>query len=137
VIDAAGYQAEHFDDTSAVIAACYTQPPTPTDPKGDHRGAPRGRPTLPQPLRQPRISALQNASRSYPGVQNLLLAVRALGLAANISTWHLLAEDNFKQVLGVPKQTTIYALVPIGWPAGQFGPVRRRPPAHVTHWDRW
>jgi len=63
------------------------------------------------------------APNSYPGVQNLLLAARALGLAAHVSTWHLLAEGEFKRVLGVPDQTTIYALVPVGWP------VRRRPVA--------
>ena len=73
----------------------------------------------------------------YPFVQNLLLAARALGLAANLTVWHFFAENEFKQVLGVPKQVTVYALVPVGWPAGRFGPVRRRPVADVVHWDRW
>ena len=81
--------------------------------------------------------ALGGASSAYPGVQNLLIAARAHGLAANISTWHLFAEREFKAVLAVPKRVTIYALVPVGWPAGRFGPVRRRPAADVTHWDRW
>ncbi len=47
------------------------------------------------------------------------------------------AENEFKQVLGVPKQVTVYAFVPVGWPAGRFGPVRRRPVADVVHWGRW
>ncbi len=130
-------QAEHFDDTPALIAACYSPPPLPRDPR-----------LLPDLLRtvgprflarvaSPRATVIQGASSSYLGVQNLLLAARALGLAANISTWHLLAEDDFKRVLNVPKRVTIYALIPVGWPIGRFGPVRRRPVADVVHWDRW
>ncbi|MFJ6808081.1 hypothetical protein ACIQRK_18960 [Streptomyces anulatus] len=30
-----------------------------------------------------------------------------------------------------------FAAVPAGWPAGNFGPVRRRPVADVIHRDRW
>ncbi len=84
-----------------------------------------------------RMAVLAGASSSYPGAHNMLLAARALGLAANISIWHFLAENEFKRVLGVPKQVTIYALVPVGWPAGRFGAVRRRPVADVVHWERW
>jgi nitroreductase len=71
------------------------------------------------------------------GVQNLLLAARALGLAANSTVWRFFAENEFKQILGVPGHVTIYALVPVGWPAGRFGPVRRRSAADVIHWDNW
>jgi nitroreductase len=46
-------------------------------------------------------------------------------------------EKKFKQALGVPNDVTIYALIPVGWPAGNFGPVRRRPVSEVLHWDRW
>lgn len=88
-------------------------------------------------LARPRTAVVADAGSSYPGVQNLLLAARAFGLAANVTVWHLFAENEFKRVLGVPKQVTIYALVPVGWPAGRFGPVRRRPAADVVHWDRW
>ena len=78
-------------------------------------------------MANPRAAVIQGASSSsYLGAQNLLLAARALGLAANISCWHLPAEDAFKLVLGVPKHVTIYALIPVGWPIGRFGPVRRQ-----------
>jgi hypothetical protein len=30
-----------------------------------------------------------------------------------------------------------FAVVPVGWPVGRFGPVRRRPVADVAQWDRW
>ena len=131
------YQAEHFDQTPAVIAVCYSRPPVPRDPR---LVADLIRTLGPSSLRRmasPRVAVLAGASSSYPGVQNLLLAARALGLAANISIWHFFAENEFKRVLGVPRQVTIYALIPVGWPAGRFGPVRRRPVAEVVHWDRW
>jgi len=137
MLAAVQHQAEHFDETPAVIAACYSRQPVPRDPRlavslarevglGFLRRASSGR-----------MQLLAQASSSYPGVQNLMLAARAHGLAANLSIWHLLAEKEFRQVLGVPDETTIYALIPIGWPAGNFGPVRRRPVADVLHWDRW
>jgi len=78
---------------------------------------------------------LAEASSVYPGVQNLLLAARAYGLAANITTWHLLLESEFKEVLGIPRHVHTHAIVPLGWPRGHFGPVTRRP-AQI-HWDRW
>ena len=135
--EAVRYQAEHFDETPAVIAVCYSRPPVPRDPRlvADLiRAVGLG---FLRRTASPRVAVAAGASSSYPGVQNLLLAARALGLAANISIWHFFAENEFKRVLGVPKQVTIYALVPVGWPAGRFGPVRRRPVADVVHWDRW
>ena len=70
-------------------------------------------------------------------MQNLLLAARALGLAANLTTWHLMAEGEIKRVLGIPRSVHTYALIPIGWPLGKFGPVRRRPVDQMIHRDRW
>jgi nitroreductase len=73
----------------------------------------------------------------YPGVQNLLLAARAHGLAATLTTWHLALESEFKSVLGIPRNVHTFALVPVGWPRGNFGPVKRRQAAEVIHRDRW
>ena len=137
MLEALHYQAEHFDETPAVIAACYARPPVPSDPRlvvDLIRDVGMG---FLRRLASPRMAVVAGASSSYPGVQNLLLAARALGLAANITVWHFFAENEFKRVLGVPKHVTVYALVPVGWPAGRFGPVRRRPVADVVHWDRW
>jgi nitroreductase len=131
------HQAEHFDQTPAVIAACYGQPAVPRDLRVIAGLARDVGPGLLRRLASPRTMIVSGASSSYPGVQNLLLAARALGLAANITVWHFFAENEFKRILGVPGHVTIYALVPVGWPAGRFGPVRRRPAADVIHWDRW
>jgi nitroreductase len=137
MLEALRYQAEHFDETPAVIAACYARPSVPSDPRLVARLIRDVGMGFLRRLANPRMAVVAGASSSYPGVQNLLLAARALGLAANLTVWHFFAENEFKQVLGVPKHVTIYALVPIGWPAGRFGPVRRRPVADVVRWDRW
>jgi nitroreductase len=80
---------------------------------------------------------MAEAASVYPGVQNLLLAARALGLGATLTTLHLALEDEFKRVLGIPRHVKTFAIVPVGWPIGRFGPVRRRDPAEVIHWERW
>lgn len=131
------HQARHFEQTPAVVAVCYRRPPTPRSPKLFVDLVRLVGPRFVRRLVSARAAVLNEASSTYLGVQNLLLAARAHGLAANISTWHLFAENEFKAVLGVPKDVTIYALIPIGWPEGRFGPVRRRPVAEVLHWDRW
>ncbi len=130
-------QAEHFDETPAVIAVCYQRPAAPRDPRlvADLVRLVGAR--FLSRVASPRAAVLAGASSAYPAVQNLLLAARAHGLAANISTWHLFEEPAFKAVLGVPRHVTVYALIPVGWPAGRFGPVRRRAAADVTHWERW
>jgi nitroreductase len=72
----------------------------------------------------------------YPAVENLLLAARAHGLAACLTTWHLLAEDEFKAVIGIPEEVQTWAIIPIGWPLRRFGPVNRRPVDEVIHCER-
>ncbi len=73
----------------------------------------------------------------YPCVQNILLACRALGLGASLTTMHQMFEDELQQRLGIPSEFGVVATIPIGFPTGKFGPVRRRPVTEVTHFDRW
>jgi nitroreductase len=73
----------------------------------------------------------------YPAVQNVILACRALGLGTVITTNHLRCEDEVKAVLGLPDDVSTYALMPIGYPEGKFGPLARKPVHEVVHSDRW
>jgi nitroreductase len=73
----------------------------------------------------------------YPAVQNILLACRALGLGAVLTTNHMLLEDEMKQVLGLPADVMTFGLIPIGYPTGKFGPVVRRPVYEVAFRDRF
>ena len=73
----------------------------------------------------------------YPAVQNIILACRAFGLGTVITTNHIRCEDEVKTLLGIPEDVSTFALMPIGWPIDNFGPLTRRPLAEVAHIDRW
>jgi nitroreductase len=73
----------------------------------------------------------------YPAVQNIILACRALGLGTLITTNHIRCEDEVKALLGIPDDVSTYALMPIGYPHGKFGPLARRPVAEVAYAERW
>jgi nitroreductase len=141
--DALRYQADHFHETPALVAACYRKTDlglsTLLDVKSNVELARRlGAGRLRRLASGARAAGgLGEASSIYPAVQNLLLAARANGLGATMTIWHLFREADFRRVLGVPKDHGIYALVPMGYPMGRFGPVRRRPVDEVLHWDRW
>jgi nitroreductase len=84
-----------------------------------------------------RTSGIADGSTAYPAVQNLLLAARALGLGAVLTTPHFFVPGAFERVLGIPPSVTLAALVPVGYPLGKFGPVKRPPASAVVAWDRW
>ena len=86
------------------------------------RGGPGGRGRLP-PRALARCSA-RRCSRSscygsiYPAVQNLLLAARAVGLGATLTTLPLWSTTLARRTLGLPATVTPVAVVPMGWPTG-------------------
>jgi nitroreductase len=73
----------------------------------------------------------------YPAVQNILLACRALGLGTVLTTNHLRCESELKALLGIPDEVNTFALMPIGWPLQNFGPLTRKPVREVAFADRW
>ncbi len=73
----------------------------------------------------------------WPGVQNLLLAARALGLAATPTTFALADRPAAKAVLNLPATIEPFCLIPVGYPMGKFGPVTRQPVSTIMRWDRW
>jgi len=76
-------------------------------------------------------------SSIYPAVQNMLLAARALGLGATLTTLYLNFEKEAEAAFGLPPDVHSYALLPIGYPMGRFGRVRRVPLADVVYEDQW
>jgi nitroreductase len=78
-----------------------------------------------------------SGSSIYPAVQNMLLAARGLGLGATLTTLFLRYAQEVEAVLGLPPEAHVYALLPIGWPSGRFGPVSRAPVEEVAFLDRW
>jgi nitroreductase len=73
----------------------------------------------------------------YPAVQNMLLAARALGLGSTLTTRHLLFAKEAEAALGLPEGVHSYAILPIGWPMGKFGPVGRTRLEDVVFNERW
>ena len=109
LLDAAEYLAAHIHEAPVWIVPCL-EGGTPTRTSG---------------------------SSIYPSVQNMLLAARALGLGATLTTLYLQFEEEAEAALGLPPDVHSYALLPIGYPMGRFGPVRRVPLVDVVYEDRW
>lgn len=110
------WQADHFEEVPVVIVACL-----------------HGRPPL-------FGSPLQGASfygSIFPAVQNLLLAARAAGLGATLTTLPLWSVTLARRTLGLPGRITPVAAIPLGWPQGRYGPTTRRPVRDLVHLDRY
>ena len=84
-----------------------------------------------------RTSGMADGATAYPAVQNLLLAARALGLGAVLTTQHFFVPGEFERVLGLPSTVTLAAIVPVGWPTGKFGRGSRPAPEATISWDRY
>ena len=120
MFDTAIHLAEHMDEVPVLLLAITgTDFPTYADANN-----PRS------------ITATLHAS-IYPAVQNILLAARALGVGATLTTLHYFFEDELKARFGVPADKEIAALIPMGYPRGRFGPTTRQPASGITHWGRW
>ncbi|HEY8489848.1 MAG TPA: nitroreductase family protein [Dehalococcoidia bacterium] len=102
------YLAAHLAEVPAVIAVCGL----------------RGRHSTP-------------GGSTFPAVQNLLLAARALGLGGSIFNLPLSHAAELMELLGIPESNQIYCLVPLGYPLDRHGPLRRKPVKQVVYWNRW
>ena len=141
-----GFSADHFTEIPALIVACYDMGPW------QSAGDPQRRWASPAVLfelgwrKRSAYMALQRrpigvtdggGERSTPACRTCSSPLARNGLGAVLTTWHLCFEQEFKQILGIPKRVKTFAAIPVGYPQGQFGPVRRRPAAEAIRWDRW
>src|SRR5262245_30265013 len=110
--DAVLWQTDHMHAAPVIIVACCVMDDAEQDP---------GR----------------YASSIWPGVQNLLLAARSMGLGAAPTTYALEFRDELESVLELPERVRAQAVIPIGFPTERFGPVRRLPVDDVMMYDRW
>ncbi len=108
--DAVEYLTEHYHEAPVWIVACLEEGAPPTRWSG---------------------------ASIYPAVQNMLLAIRALGLGSTLTTRHLFFEQDSENALGLPPGVHSYAILPIGWPMGNFGPVGRGDLAEFVYGDNW
>jgi nitroreductase len=110
------WQRDHFHEIPALLIPCLIFDQEPADTLNAGLGA---------------------GGSIWPAVQNLLLTARALGLGAVITTLGLSDRLAAKTVLGIPDSVEPFAIIPIGYPTGKFGPVTRRPLEEIVHYDRW
>ena len=73
----------------------------------------------------------------FPAIQNVLLACRAVGLGASLTTVHRAYGEEIDSYLGLSPRTPSCALLPIGWPAGRYGRPPRRSVDECLHWERY
>lgn len=117
LLSAAAYLAQNLAEVPVLLFACLKERPMPSDLAA-------------------KLARLSGSS-IYPAVQNMLLACRALGLGATLTTVASLHEEDLKTVLKLPEDVSTYALLPIGYPMGKFGPVTRVPVEEVACLDQW
>ena len=76
----------------------------------------------------------------FPAMQNFLLAARAQGLGACLTSWASYGgEELLRDAVGVPEDWMMAGHVVVGWPKGRHGAVRRRPlelAVNMDHWDQ-
>lgn len=70
--------------------------------------------------------------------QNMLLAARDLGLGSVWAGIYPVEERiaGFRRLFSIPEPIVPFALVPVGWPAGDFAPADRFRPDRI-HADTW
>lgn len=116
MLSAVQWQAEHFADIPVHIIACLQ---------------------MGGPVRESFSAGAGAGGSIWPGVQNLLLAARALGLAATPTTFGIADRAAAKAILDMPETMEPFCLIPVGYPAGNFGPVTRQPVDQIMRFDRW
>lgn len=114
---AVAWQAEHLHEMPALVFAC-------TD---------LGQGERPDTFR----AGLTAGGSVWPGVQNLLLTARALGLGATPTTIVFGNRPAVKDILKLPESFEPVCMIPVGYPMGNFGPVTRQPVTEIMRWDRW
>ena len=114
-LDAVAWQAEHFEEIPVIVVACL-------------HGA-----SFPYPW----VARSSRYGSIYPAIQNLLLAARAEGLGAALTTLPLWNQVAARIALRLPPNVEPVAVIPMGWPLGRYGPTTRRPIEEITHLDRY
>jgi nitroreductase len=83
-----------------------------------------------------RVGVIAGAS-VYPFVWNILLAARNEGYGGVLTTAAVAAEPQVKELLGIPADYAIAALLPLGKPVRQLTKLTRRPVAEIASRERF
>jgi nitroreductase len=83
-----------------------------------------------------RVGLISGAS-IYPLVWNVLLAARNEGFGGTFTTMAVAQEPQVKELLGLPEQYAVAAVVPLGKPVKQPTKLRRQPVSEFVTWQRY
>ena len=114
MLQAVVWQMDHMHEIPALIVACFDYPE-----------------------KVEGLGIYRQAGSVWPGIQNLLLTARSLGLGAAPTTLALRDQQAVRDVLNLPETFAALCLIPVGYPKGKFGPVRRKPVDEIMRFDRW
>lgn len=114
MLDAVIWQMDHFHEVPALIVACF-----------DYLEKVDG------------LGVYRSAGSVWPGIQNLLLTARSLGLGAAPTTLALRDQDAVRDILQLPESFAALCLIPVGYPLGKFGTVTRKPVEEIMRFDTW
>ena len=118
VVRAVQWQVDHFEDVPVLVVPCL-------------RGA------LARIVSLTPVGASSHFGSIYPAIQNFLLACRAEGLGAALTTLPVWSNTLARRALGLPWSVQPCAVIPVGWPRGRYGPTTRKPIEKVVHYERW
>lgn len=114
LLDSVVWQMDHMQEIPALIVACFDYPE-----------------------KVEGMAIYRSAGSVWPGIQNLLLTARSLGLGAAPTTLALRDQDTVRQILHLPETFAALCLIPVGYPMGKFGPVVRQPVSDIMRFDTW
>jgi nitroreductase len=83
-----------------------------------------------------RVGLVSGAS-IYPFVWNILLAARHEGLAGTMTTAAIGAEPRLQELLGLPAEFAVAAVIPLGRPVKQVKRLSRRPVSDFATLERY
>ena len=115
IMDAVDWQLAHWEEIPVLVVVCL-------------RGV---------PLPFPSVARTSRYGSVYPAIQNFLLAARAEGLGAALTTLPLWSRVAVHRLLDIPWNVEPVALIPVGWPRGKYGPTSRREVERSVHVDRY
>src|SRR5438270_12045006 len=108
MVGSADHLAEHFHEAPVIVVVCVHIPELAITDAGLDR------------------PSVVGGASIYPAVQNLMLACRAFGLGATLTTLLCLEEPKIRDLLAIPENWATAAYVPIGYPTGKgYGPLTR------------
>jgi nitroreductase len=117
VMDSITYLAEHLHEVPVHVIGCIT----------------------PRPEDQPAYLRSALWGSIAPAAWSFMLAARARGLGTCWTCFHLVAEEEAAEVLGIPYREVLQAtLMPVAYTKGTaFKPAPRDPLPEMVRWERW